>query len=156
MYLQASSGFCSWCIHSHHRSQYNRLSPSGFLWLFARLFWILPPSYYSLGFFLRRRRKNFGILSHSKGNFNENLWNCKQQSKQQQQSQCMPSLNPPTPSHPWGGDSPSGPTLHRLTVPIPLLTGKAKKIEITYFSCDCEDANPLGKIIQAQNGDLPC
>jgi len=99
---------------------------------------------------LRRRRENFGILSHSKGNFNENLWNCKQQSKQQQQSQCMPSLNPPTPSHPWGGDSPSGPTLHRLTVPIPLLTGKAKKIEITYFSCDCEDANPLGKIIQAQ------
>ena len=33
---------------------------------------------------------------------------------------------------------------------------KAQKIEITHFSCDCEDANPLGKIIQAQNGDLPC
>ena len=34
--------------------------------------------------------------------------------------------------------------------PIPLLTDKAQKIEITYFSCDGEDANPLGKIIQAQ------
>ena len=60
--------------------------------------------------FFAPQAQNFGILSHSKGNFNENLWNCKQQSKQQQQSQCMPSLNPPTPSHPWGGDSPSGPT----------------------------------------------
>ena len=26
---------------------------AGFLWLFARLSWLLPPSYYSLGFFLR-------------------------------------------------------------------------------------------------------
>ena len=36
----------------------------------------LPASVASRGF-LRRRRENFGILSHSKGNFNENLWNCK-------------------------------------------------------------------------------